>query len=320
MRVDSGLGVRREDDAPVVLTIGNFDGVHLGHATLLSRVQTEAARRGAQSALLTFDPHPRCVLDPAHCPQSLTTVAEKTDVLAEDGLDRLVVLPFNREVSTWGAEQFCDMLGDAFDLRALVVGHDFALGHKRQGDIAFLRAYGERRGFPVEIVEPVRVGEGVVSSSRIRDLLGDGDVRAASALLGRPYFMDAVVEHGEEVGRHLGFPTANLSIAGGKCLPAPGVYAMWVSVDGAWHTAATNVGYRPTFGGDRLTVEAFLLDFSGDLYGREVRAVFIERLREERTYGSVDELVVQIGRDVDQVRTLLAGEQPPSDVTQVAGA
>jgi riboflavin kinase/FMN adenylyltransferase len=311
MRVDSGLGARNDEDAPVVLTIGNFDGVHRGHLALLAATQSAADARGAQSALLTFDPHPRCVLDPAHCPQSLTTVGEKQALLAAAGLDRLVVLPFTRAVSSWGAEQFCDLLREAFDLRALVVGHDFALGHKRQGDITFLRDYGERHGFPVIVVDAVRVADEVVSSSRIRALLADGDVRSAGTLLGRPYFMDAVVEHGEEVGRHLGFPTANLSIASTKCLPAPGVYAMWVRVDGAWHTAATNVGYRPTFGGDRLTVEAFLLDFSGDLYEREVRAVFVERLREERTYPAVAELVAQIDRDVEQVRALLAAEPPP---------
>jgi riboflavin kinase/FMN adenylyltransferase len=312
MRVDSGLGVRHEDDTPVVLTIGNFDGVHLGHLALLEAVEVEASSRNAQSALLTFDPHPRCVLDPAHCPQSLTTVGEKREVLAAARLGRLVVLPFTREVSTWGAEQFCDMLREAFHLHALVVGHDFALGHKRQGDIAFLREYGERHGFPVRVVGEVRVGSEVVSSSRVRSLLGDGDVASAAALLGRPYFMDAVVEHGEEVGRHLGFPTANLSIAAEKCLPTPGVYAMWVRVEGAWHRAATNVGYRPTFGGDRLTVEAFLLDFSGDLYGREVRAVFVERLREERAYASVEELVAQIGLDVEHVRAALSRAAPPS--------
>lgn len=313
MRVHSGLGARRAGDAPVVLTIGNFDGVHLGHVALLSAVRSKAVALGAQSTLMTFDPHPRCVLDPARCPQSLTTVAEKQDLLAAAGLDHLVVLHFTREVSTWGAEQFCDMLRDAFDLRALVVGHDFALGHKRQGDIAFLRDYGDRHGFPVVVVDAVRVGGEVVSSSRVRALLAEGDVAGASALLGRLHFMDSVVEHGQEVGRHLGFPTANLSIAAEKCLPASGVYAMWVRVDGAWHPAATNVGYRPTFGGDRLTVEAFLLDYSGDLYGREVRAVFVERLREERAYGSVDELVAQIGRDVEQVRTVLSGVAPPPD-------
>ena len=311
MRVDSGLGTRRADDQPVVLTIGNFDGVHLGHAALLAAVRSEAAGAAAQSALLTFDPHPRCILDPAHCPQSLTTVGEKQAVLAAGGLDRLVVLPFTRAVSSWGAEQFCDMLREAFDLRALVVGHDFALGHKRQGDLAFLRDYGQRHGFPVVVVDAVTADGEVVSSGRIRSLLGEGDVRSAAALLGRQYFMDAVVEHGEEVGRHLGFPTANLSIATSKCLPAPSVYAMWVRVDDVWHAAATNVGYRPTFGGDRLTVEAFLLDFSGDLYDREVRAVFVERLREERIYPDASELVAQIKRDVAQVGAVLGAEAAP---------
>ncbi|MBJ7610160.1 MAG: bifunctional riboflavin kinase/FAD synthetase [Candidatus Dormibacteraeota bacterium] len=312
MRVDSGLGRRQDGDAPVVLTIGNFDGVHRGHQALLDEVRVTAASMDAQTALLTFNPHPRCVLDPARCPQSLTTVAEKRDLLAHGGLDRLVVLGFTREVSSWGAEQFCDLLGDAFDLRALVVGHDFALGHKRQGDIAFLRDYGARHGIAVMQVGEVRAEAGAVSSSRIRELVSAGDVTGAMLLLGRPYFMDARVEHGKEVGRHLGYPTANLSIATEKCLPQAGVYAMWVRVGGRWHMAATNVGYRPTFGGDRLTVEAYLLDFSGDLYDHDVRAVFVERLREERAYASVDELVAQIGRDVDQARRLLTGVAPPS--------
>ena len=312
MRVDSGLGRRQEDDAPVVLTIGSFDGVHRGHTALLDAAGGAARQSGAETALLTFDPHPRCVLDPPRCPRSLTTLAEKRSLLAARSLDRLVVLAFNREVSGWGAEQFCDLLLEAFDIRVLLVGHDFALGHKRQGDVAFLREYGRRHGFEVEQVGAVTVGEEAVSSSLIRSALGEGDVSRAAELLGRPFFMDATVEHGEEVGRHLGFPTANLSIAADKCLPAPGVYAMWVRVDGAWRAAATNVGYRPTFGGDRLTVEAYLLDFSGDLYDREVRAVFVERLREERAYPSVDELVTQIGRDVADVRSLLEVAAQPA--------
>jgi riboflavin kinase / FMN adenylyltransferase len=310
MRVDNDLGRRQDDDAPVALTIGNFDGVHRGHVALLDEVRSVAAPMDAQTAVLTFNPHPRCVLDPPHCPPSLTTVTEKRDLLESCGIDRLVVLGFTRAVSGWGAEQFCDLLVEAFDLRALVVGYDFVLGHKRQGDIAFLRGYGERHGISVVQVGEVRNGGGAVSSSRIRELVMAGDMAGAAPLLGRPYFMDARVEHGEEVGRHLGFPTANLSIAPDKCLPEPGVYAMWVRVDDAWHRAATNVGYRPTFGGDRLTVEAFLLDFAGDLYDRDVRAVFVERLREERKYTSIDELVAQIGRDVEQVRSLLIGPPP----------
>ncbi|MEO8898552.1 MAG: bifunctional riboflavin kinase/FAD synthetase [Candidatus Dormibacter sp.] len=311
MRVDDGLGRRQDDDAPVVLTIGNFDGVHRGHVALLEQVRSVSASMGAQTAVLTFNPHPRCVLDPPHCPPSLTTLPEKQSLLDRGGVDRLVVLGFTREVSGWGAEQFCDLLRDAFDLRALVVGYDFVLGHKRQGDITFLRGYGERYGISVVQVDEVRSDATAVSSSRIREMVMSGDVAGAAPLLGRQYFMDARVEHGEEVGRHLGFPTANLSIAAEKCLPEPGVYAMWVRVDDAWHMAATNVGYRPTFGGDRLTVEAFLLDFSADLYDHDVRAVFVERLREERKYASIDDLVAQIGRDVEQVRALLSGAQPP---------
>jgi riboflavin kinase/FMN adenylyltransferase len=310
MRVDRDLGRRQDDDAPVVLTIGNFDGVHRGHVALLDEVRSVSASMGAQTAVLTFNPHPRCVLDPPHCPPSLTTLPEKQDLLEQQGIDRLVVLGFTRAVSAWGAEQFCDLLVEAFDLRALVVGYDFVLGHKRQGDIAFLRGYGERHGISVVQLAEVRSDAAAVSSSRIRELVLAGDVAGAAPLLGRPYFMDARVEHGEEVGRHLGFPTANLSIAPEKCLPEPGVYAMWVRVDDAWHMAATNVGYRPTFGGDRLTVEAYLLDFVGDLYDRDVRAVFVERLREERKYTAIDELVAQIGRDVEKVRSLLIGPPP----------
>ena len=311
MRVDAGLQRRREGDAPVVLTIGNFDGIHLGHLALLEEVRRRAAPLGAQTAVLTFDPHPRCVLDPARCPQSLTTLAEKTDVLDSWGLDRLLVLPFTREVSGWGAAHFCDLLRAALDIRALVVGYDFALGHKRQGDVPFLREYWGSHGVEVVQVGEVQATTGTVSSGRVRELLAAGDVGAAAGLLGRPYFMDALVVHGDEVGRHLGYPTANLSIASDKCIPEPGVYAMWVRVEGTWHMAATNVGYRPTFGGNRLTVEAFLLDFSGDLYDTAVRAVFVERLREERTYATVDALVAQIALDVDSARRILAAAGPP---------
>lgn len=317
MRVDRGLVARQQDDEPVVLTIGSFDGVHAGHRALLAEVGTVARRLHAHSAVLTFDPHPRCVLDPAHCPQSLTTVAEKQSRLEACAVDRLVVLPFTREVSHWGAEEFCDLLVASLDVVGLVVGHDFALGHRRQGDITFLRAYGERHGFAVHQLRAVDADGEPVSSSRIRALITAGDVRGAGALLGYPYFLDAVVEHGEAVGRHLGYPTANLAVPAGKCLPAPGVYAMWVMVDGGWRMAATNVGYRPTFGGNRLTVEAFLLDYDGDLYGRELRAVFVDRLREERTYPAVAELVAQIDRDVADVRALLSASSEPGPALTV---
>ncbi|MDQ2960334.1 MAG: bifunctional riboflavin kinase/FAD synthetase [Candidatus Dormibacteraeota bacterium] len=313
MRVDHGLVARRDGDAPVVLTIGNFDGVHRGHQALLADVSRVAREAAAEATVVTFDPHPRCVLDPAHCPQSLTVPSEKSSRLEACAVDRLVVLPFTREVSRWSAEQFCDLLVASFDVAALVVGHDFALGRKRQGDFEFLRAYGGCHGFPVAQVDVVTAGlPEPVSSSAIRALLSEGDVLAASVQLGYPYLLDGVVEHGDEVGRHLGFPTANLGVPVGKCLPAPGVYAMWVHIDGDWRMAATNVGYRPTFGGDRITVEAYVLDYDGDLYGRELRAAFVERLREERKYPGVDELVRQIVQDVDEVRAMLRQAPRPA--------
>jgi riboflavin kinase/FMN adenylyltransferase len=314
MRVDFGLPARSAAAAerPVVLTIGNFDGVHRGHVALLSLLVREARERGGEAVVLTFDPHPRCVLDPDNCPQQLTTLDEKRDLVAAAGVDRLVVLEFTRTLSRWSAEHFCSQLLAAFPLVRLVVGHDFALGHKRRGDIPFLRGFGAAHGFDVVTVDALRERGEVVSSSLVRTALISGDLARANRYLGHPYVLDAWVEHGEKVGRRIGFPTANLAITPGKCLPARGVYAMWLKVHDTWHKAATNVGYRPTFGGERLTVEAFLLDFDADLYRARVRAAFVARLREERRYPDVDSLTAQIARDVERTRRLLARHPAPA--------
>jgi len=314
MRVDFGLpdgegaaATRR----PVVLTIGNFDGVHRGHRVLLDALLASARERDAEAVVLTFEPHPRCVLDPDNCPQQLTTLDEKRDLLAAAGVDRLVVLEFTRTLSRWSAEHFCARLLGSLAVVRLVVGHDFALGHERRGDIPFLRAFGEGHGFDVVTVDALRERGEVISSSLVRGALLSGELPRANAYLGHPYFIDAWVEHGEKVGRRIGFPTANLAITPGKCLPARGVYAMWAKVQGEWRMAATNVGYRPTFGGDRLTVEAFLLDFEGDIYRERVRAAFVERLREERTYPSAEALAVQIAIDVEVTRRVLSRNPAP---------
>ena len=312
MRVDTGFARQAPGDRPTVLTIGSFDGVHRGHQALVARCREAASRGAAAVAALTFEPHPRCVLDPQHCPATLTAPALKAGLLAAAGVDRLVVLPFTREVSAWSATRFCDLLLESFDVRALVVGHDFALGHKRQGDVAFLTAYGAEHGFAVEQVAALEEGGAPVSSTRVRALVESGDVAAAARLLGRPHMVQGTVERGEGVGRGLGFPTANLATAAQSCLPATGVYATWLAIDGHWHAAATNVGYRPTFGGDRLTVEAFVLDFEGDLYDRHTAVAFSARLREERAFGAVADLVEQIGRDVAAVRELSLTSGPPA--------
>ena len=194
------------------------------------------------------------------------------------------------------------------------MGYDFALGHNRRGDIPFLRSWGAHHGIDVVPVEAELVGGEAASSSRVRRALVDGDVAAAARLLGRPYFLDSWVQHGARRGTRLGFPTANLAITPNKCLPARGIYAMWVLVQGSWQAAATSVGYNPTFGGDHLTVEAYLLDFGGDIQRERLRAAFVARLREERLFSSANELSAQIDRDVDAARRRLRRHAPPLDL------
>ncbi len=312
MRVDFGLPARTPDEAPASLTIGNFDGVHRGHRALVDALVSDARGRNGQAVVLTFDPHPRCVLDPDNCPQQITTLDEKRDLLAGLGVDRLVVLEFTRELSQWSAEHFCEQLLAAVPLARLVVGHDFALGYKRRGDIPFLRDFGAAHGFDVATVDALQDGGEVVSSSLVRAALLGGDLARAAELLGRPYFVDAWVEHSESVDRSAGHTSAHLGITPGKCLPARGVYATWLRVRGQWRAAATNVGYGPTFGRDRLAVEAVLLDYEGDLYRQKVRAAFVARLRDERRFGDVAELTAQIASDVERARAALAAAGEPA--------
>jgi riboflavin kinase/FMN adenylyltransferase len=303
-----------EGDLPVFLSIGNFDGVHRGHRRIVDRLVTAAREHGGESVLVTFDPHPRCVLDPDHCPPRLTTLDEKADLLAGAGLDRLVVLEFTHELSRWSAEHFLERLSAAFALRRMIVGHDFALGHMRRGDIAFLRSWGTTRAFDVDVVEAQRDGGEVFSSSLVRTALARGDLESANRVLGHPYLVDSRVEHGENIGTGLGFPTANLAITPGKCLPPRGIYATWVRVRGEWHAAATYVGYRPTFGGTKLTVEPHLLDFSGDIYHELVRVAFVARLRDDVRYPTPEALSAQMRLDVEETRRRLPPGTAPAEL------
>ena len=303
-----------EGDRLAFLSIGNFDGVHRGHRRIVDRMVGAAREHGGESVLVTFDPHPRCILDPDNCPPRLTTLDEKAALLDTAGLDRLVVLEFTRELSRWTADQFLERLSQGFNLRRMVVGHDFALGHRRAGDIPFLRSWGATRGFDVEVVDAQRDGGEVFSSSLVRAALADGDLEAANRVLGHPYFVDSRVEHGENIGTGLGFPTANLAITPGKCLPPRGIYATWVRVRGAWHRAATYVGYRPTFGGTKLTVEPHLLDFSGDIYHERVRVAFVARLRDDVRYPTPEALRAQMRLDVEETRRRLGPGHEPAEL------
>ncbi|HYM51681.1 MAG TPA: bifunctional riboflavin kinase/FAD synthetase [Candidatus Limnocylindrales bacterium] len=291
---------------PSIVTIGAFDGLHRGHMALLTPLIATARREGLLSVMVTFEPHPRCVLDPEHCPLSLTTLDEKAFLLDRLGLDRLIVIRFTAQVAQQTAATFLQHLTRGVETRELMVGYDFALGRGRHGDHAFLRDYAARHGFRLETVTPVVRAREPIASSRIRRLLLLGQLRAAAQLLGRDYFLRSTVEHGSQRGHMLGYPTANLAIPEGKLLPPHGVYAARVEVDGATYPGAVYIGVRPTFQEHTVMVEAYLFDFEGDLYGREMTVWFVQRLRGERRFATAQALQAQMARDVDKARRVLA--------------
>lgn len=293
--------------APAV-TVGNFDGVHLGHRELVARTVSEARGAGGTAVVLTFDPHPARLLTPGRAPRELTTLPQKEELLAGLGMDRLAVVPFTRELAALPADVFVrEVLVGTLGARIVVVGESFRFGHRKQGDVALLKALGGELGFAVRALAPVLQGGEPVSSSRVREALRAGDVRAARALLGRPHFVDGLVVRGDGRGRTIGVPTANLAPEN-EVVPARGVYAGRCRLaDGAERLALVNVGRRPTFGGGRMTVEAHLLGFDGELHGARVRLSFEERLRGERRFAGQEALVTQIRRDAERARELLSG-------------
>jgi len=294
---------------PTVLTIGFFDGVHLGHRRLIARTAELARERTAQAVAVTFWPSPASVVRPDISIQLLSTLEEKLILLDGLGqLDAVLVLPFDLETSSLSPEMFLDLMASICQPLALVEGTDFALGHRRIGDITYLRALGGQRGFTVESYEVHAEGERV-SSTRIRKLIQAGTLSAATRLLGREYTLLGEVVTGERRGRLLGFPTANLRYDARKTLPARGVYAVRVRLPGeleASHLAVCNIGVRPTFGSEsHLMVEVYLLDDGMDLYGLHLEVEFVGRLREERRFNGIDELRAQIAVDVEHARELL---------------
>lgn len=290
------------------VTVGNFDGVHRGHQALVSAVVARARETSGVSVVLTFDPHPARVLGPGRAPAALTTLAQKEELLALLGVDRLAVLPFDAEVARLSPDAFArEVLQGALGARQVVVGESFRFGHRREGNAQRLAALGEGLGFSVQALPPVLEQGSPVSSSRVRDELARGDVRTARGLLGRPFFVDAPVVRGDGRGRTIGVPTANL-LPENEILPEQGVYAARCRVpSGAWHPAVVNLGWRPTFGGEHASVEAHLIDFDGDLYGARVRLEFHERLRGEERFADAAALVARIREDVARARALLPG-------------
>ena len=315
-----GVEAVPEDLGPAVATVGMFDGVHRGHRALLDRVAAEAAARGLPAAAVTFDRHPLAVLRPGSEPPLLTTLDRKVELLGAAGMDRVLVLAFTRELSQVGAEVFAaEVLFDALAARAVVVGENFRFGHKAAGDPALLAELGRPRGIEVVAVPLQTDGDQVVSSTRVRAELAEGDVAAAAASLGRPYAVEGEVVVGDRRGRPLlGVPTANLAVPAGIALPADGVYAGHLTddADGIARPAAISVGTNPQFGTDRR-VEAHVLDFDADLYGHQVSVGFTHHLRGQATFAGVDELVAQMRADIGQARRLLPS--PPGGTVRTGG-
>ena len=308
--MSSGLiveGLRAIEPAPSVVSIGFFDGVHRGHQSIIRRAVHRASAQELRSVVVTFDRHPMEVVNPGSQPQLLMTLARRARTLAEQDVDLVVVLPFDDDVRHWSADAFVDnVLVDALQARNVVVGTNFRFGHKAAGDLTTLGDLGPGRGFTAEGVALLEVDGAVVSSTEVRTAVDAGKVEVAARMLGRPHLVDGVVVRGDQRGAGLGYPTANVQVSRRVAVPARGIYAGACSwPDGREHPCVTSVGVNPTFGGQQLRIEAYLLDFSGDLYGDLVAVDFRHRLRAEERFESVAALVTQIDADVAEARRLL---------------
>jgi riboflavin kinase/FMN adenylyltransferase len=305
--------------AASLLTIGSFDGLHLGHQALIRSLVEGARAEKLPSVVVTFYPHPSVVLRGRHPSFYITLPEEKAARLSALGVDHIVTQRFDETLSRVTAGVFLDWLGARLHFRRLWIGEDFALGHEREGNRLFLRREAERRGFSLHEVEPTKVGGEVVSSTRVREALRSGDVARAATYLGRPFVLRGPVVRGAARGKALGIPTANIALHAEQAYPAQGVYACWAELPGGRQQAVTNVGMRPTFDESLPSpvVEAHILDWDGDLYDQPIGLAFVGRLREEQRFPSKEALVEQIRRDIQQTRDLLGSgmedDQPSGD-------
>jgi riboflavin kinase/FMN adenylyltransferase len=294
--------------APVVLTIGNFDGVHRGHQQLLGLVRDRARELGVLSTVLTFDPHTRAVVRPDQPLQLLTQLPEKLAQMEAVGLDQAVVVHFTREVAGKDARTFLTELMRSFPIVELWVGEGFALGHHRTGNIEVLEELGRELGFRLHVFPPVREGETVISSTAIREALTAGDVRRATEMLGRFYAVPGIVVPGARRGRELGFPTANTTPPANQAIPADGIYATITRRPGTGERlpSITSIGVRPTFGPSARLIEVYILDFAGDLYGEQLCIDFVDYLRPQVAYTGPEPLIAQMHQDLARTREILA--------------
>jgi riboflavin kinase/FMN adenylyltransferase len=289
------------------LTIGIFDGVHHGHQEIIRQLTTGAHADGALAVVLTFSPHPAVILGGKADFKSLTTAEERAALLESLGVDIVITHPFDRALADQTAEEFMRHVVRSLGLRRLLVGYDFALGHAREGDVARLTELGKTLGYEVHAIAPVTNGQETISSTRIRQQIAAGEVSAAAAGLGRCYALTGPVIHGDGRGKKINIPTANIAYPPEKLIPANGIYATWAWVDGKKYPAATSIGIRPTFTPEESVshVEAHILDFKRDLYGQEIKLEFVEYLRPEEKFPSVEALLEQIHADIAHARKIL---------------
>ncbi len=290
------------------VTIGNFDGVHLGHEQILAETRGHALNVGGPAVAVTFEPHPRAVLFPEETPRRLCHLHERLEGLRRAGMDATLLLHFTPELATWPADRFLRKLHACLRFRHIHAGYDFAFGHHRDGDAELLRALGEELGFTVSVAEAFELHGAVVSSSRIRSAIEAADFKLAAALLGRPFSISGHVGRGEARGRRLGFPTANLSVRD-LAHPPPGVYAVRAESEGRTWDGAAYLGYRPTFRGRTLILETHVFDDQPDLYKRRLKVIFVARIREDRVFAGAEDLARQIAVDCEEARKILAADR-----------
>lgn len=292
-------------DKDILLTVGVFDGVHLGHKYLISQLREEARRRDLLSGVVTFRQHPQALLSPETKLPFLTDLNQRISLLKDEGVDTVVALSFNQEVARLDVRQFIGLLMKHLRMQGLVIGYDFALGRGREGNSDTLSALGREMNFTVTMITAVRVNDDIASSTAIRQALAGGDMKRVYQLLGRYFSLHGPVTSGAGRGTGLGFPTANLAVDAQQALPPDGVYATRVYVAGKDYPSMTNIGLRPTFGSSERTVEIYILDYDGDLYNQELKIDIVERLRGEKEFDNAEELIKQIDEDIRQGRAIL---------------
>lgn len=301
-------------NAETVLTVGTFDGVHAGHRVLIETVTEIARKRNARSVIVTFDPHPRDIINPGSDGiRLLSTLEERAELLSDLGVDEMIVIPFDRDFSLLTSEEFVrKIIWSKIGVSEFVIGYDHHFGRNREGTIETVQKLGEELGFDSRVVSKQEVGDRTVSSTAIRNAIQkEGNMQLAASFLERKYILHGTVVHGDKRGKKIGYPTANISpLNAKKIIPKRGVYAVWVRVDNEYHGGMMNIGIRPTFDGEQETLEVNIFDFDQDLYGKRVQVQFVERIRDERGFDGIEQLKEQLKQDEKTSREVLKKHSP----------